>query len=1059
MDSKASKLFSRMELLYENLLNLLLAQSTADSEDRKVTLRAEDGSTREITIKSYETVQKELNRISNNFQQLTSDKSYWLNKDGSVKVYKQTSAMNAEYINVNNIPSEAVSFSNTDLIEDFIFPIVKLPIELDKNLKITDSVNCIVYDVTYGFENVKDNITLVELEHMLSTGKITGSKYNRKLDIKKKQVELYGSFNIESILATNDMGTSRKDVILNTVYYSNKFSLTPNLQLKVGDVLVSNDGSVEYTVAGLIPEQRKVTLENITSLTDTNLQVGINQLYFNQRIASETNTVVYLPIKPNKNLVVFFQSETAEYVSYPSSGFKVQTNTMTVVHDSKTYTIDEYFNTFVTNFSEYLSSLMQETSIPFSLGIKPNKPVLEAANFQVVQINKHLVDGKTRTEIGELNKEKQKLKNEIEHKESQIKQYQTEIDSLKYNSIEEKNYRIQSIKNLREEINVLQQNVLVISRNIDNNATETGLKHITPKYRVIGYWSIQEPIFSPNTLPQNIIKYEVLYRYLSKGSDVSETNTYKMVDGGKEVSVVFSNWNEYKSMTLNKKMVDGKLVWETQRLDSVEDININQCSISINESESVEIKVRAVSEAGYPVSPLKSEWSDIIRIDFPDSLKDSNLHATVTKNNQDLNLAEFHNVLNSTGLLSHIVGTIKDGDRTFHHQAKDISSGQYTPEQKHIPLDIFLRTLLDRVLRLENNNEQNSVSISFVDFDNEIYSIQSNSTLEIFAGNYTDSINIVNPEQYGSIISKKAYIKIHNSSSTPAQVQSLIKTVDNFNTLSSKYTGIPLIIGDSIKQKEKQIIYFRNKELFSNNLLGDLLVKLDENDLKPTFPLTNVKQNSSESEQNLIGLRDGQLVPFALNDINKDIDAIVIHKSVLDNTTDEFKNQLVNEFKRLQTVGQHLQKDKVQLMFDETVINRLEYTPNKIGFNHIVDPFTIGKQTLGAWLYPQILKESNIQTIGDGYNSSYIIPANSEILIPIIFEYRMTDKLGKTYSSDKHDISFVKKLGVDMFINNKEFSFDIQVTAKLKSKISSLSATSITTISGAYKSEKKETIE
>ena len=670
-----------------------------------------------------------------------------------------------------------------------------------------------------------------------------------------------------------------------------------------------------------------------------------------------------------------------------------------------------------------------------------------------------MVDSKTKTEISNLTRQKQAIQNQIEYKQSQIKQYQQELDSLKYNSVEEKNYRIQSISTIREEINVLQQNLLTVSRNIDNQASQSGIGKQTPKYRIIGFWSIQPPIVNPQTVPQNIIKYDVQYRYLSKGTDVADTPAYKMIDNGKEVTVTYSNWNTYPSIALVKVIdeITKQTHWEYTRVDSIDHININQCSISINENESVEIRIRAISEAGYPITPVMSDWSNIIRIDFPDSLKDSNLHSTVTRNTRDLNIAEFTNILYQQGVLSHLSGTIRDGDRVFHHAAKDIASGQYTPEQKNIPLDVVIRSLLDEINRLKAKNEQSSVVVSFVDFDNETYSIQPNSTLEIFAGNYSDTVDIIKPEQYGSIITKRGYIKLQNTSSIPVEVQSLFKNQTSFDTNGVKYLGVPIIIGDSVKQKSKQIIYFRNQELFSFNESGNLVIPYNPSKTVPTMQQTNVKPNSSETEQIYLGLNaQNEIVPYALVDSNAVITSIAIHKSILNNTSSEFREKLKAEFKRLQVLGPYLRSDKVQTKIDETVLRLLTGTTTKIGFNHLVDPYSIGEHTLGAWLYPQILKDSSIQTYGDGYNASFVIEGNSEVLIPIIFEYRMTDKLGKTYSQNTNDITYIKKIGVDLIVNNKEFNFDIQVTAKLKSKISSFKSKSISTISGAFTSEKKE---
>lgn len=1060
--TKGDKLLSDILLNYENLITLLKAYADASNSDQVVKLRKYDGTEESVSIKSYGNLLKDLNNIQSQFNSLINSETYRLQSNGEIVTYKRTSLLNIDHLKVFQLGAECVVNPNKDIIENFVFPLVQLPIELDKIIESQNSVQANCYIIENGFELIPDNVSFLELNNLIKTGKVTAKDFTRTLQVKKKPIGLYGTFDIINVTNTGEAQTY--NVELNTLLYGSTLSLENNIQLKTGDKLVTPDGSSEFEIVFVDVLNKVVRLHLGEYYNGFNaLKPGVNALEFKQKFdESSDSSIIYLPIKPKQKLVTFFQLSNARFEGYPSVGVKIDTSDFTVIHNSKKYTIDEYFENYVSDFSSYLSGLISETTIPFSLGIRPDKPVLENANFQVVQINKHLIDSKTKTEIESLNKQKQAIKNQIEYKQLQIQQYEQELNSLKYNSIEEKNYRIQTIKNIREEINVLEQNVLTTSRSIDNQVSETGITNQSPKYKIIGFWHIQPPIFNTLTPPQHIVKYEVQYRYLSRGIDVADTPTYKMIDNGKEVLVTYSNWNTYQSSSLTK-IIDETTKqpkWEQQRLDSIDNININQCAISINENESVEIRIRAVSEAGYPITPLMSEWSNIIRIDFPDSLKDSNLQSTITRNTRDLSLAEFTNILYQQGILSHLAGTIRDGDRVFHHAAKDIASGQYTPEQKNIPLDVVIRTLIDEINRLKSKNDQSSVVVSFVDFDNESYLIQPNSTLEIFAGNYTDTIDIVKSEQYGSIITKRGYIKLQNTSNIPVEIQSLFKNQNAFQTNGLKYVGYPVIIGDSVKQKAKQILYFRNQELFSFNESELLVRPYNATKTVPTIQINNVKASASETEQTYLGLdAQNNIVAYALIDSSIPINSIALHKSILNNTTNEFKEKLKAEFKRLQVYGPYLREEKIQTKIDDTVLSLLEGTSTKIGFNHIVDPYAIGEHTLGAWLYPQILKDSSIQTNGDGYNASFVIEGNSEVLVPIIFEYRMTDKLGQTYAQNPNDLTYTKKLGIDLIINNKEFNFDLQITAKLKSKISSLKSKSISTISGAFVGEKKEVLQ
>ena len=104
--------------------------------------------------------------------------------------------------------------------------------------------------------------------------------------------------------------------------------------------------------------------------------------------------------------------------------------------------------------------------------MKPRQVKLDRRNFNVVQINKHITNEKTKQVLETLNIEKQKIKNKLEFTEQSINQLQNEVDTLKFKSQEEKNYRLEKIQTLRNEKNVLEQNLLTVTRNLDNNAIE-----------------------------------------------------------------------------------------------------------------------------------------------------------------------------------------------------------------------------------------------------------------------------------------------------------------------------------------------------------------------------------------------------------------------------------------------------------------------------------------------------------------------------------------------------------------------------------------------------------
>ena len=998
METKAEVLLKRMERLYKNIYNLMDAfnKASQNTTNSKITaeLIDENNNTKKIEVNSFLQLQQEINRIDNNFKSLITQPSYILDSDGTLSKYEKTTFLTAEYLDNFYFDGSKCIVDKESMIEDFVYPTIKLPIAINNNF-LTSEIYCKVYDISSGWSNIPESTKEINLLYLNENGKITYKDYTRSLKVEKQKVKYYGKFNIEKVGSTNITNTF--NVILDKLKYTSINNLGDNINLKIGDILVSATGMSKYQIKDLDTFNRIVTIVRIAG--NETPKVGINQLFFNEILETNQN-IVNIPIKPNQKLIIFLSVENPKVIGYPSVGIKIDTEEFMVDHDGQTFTIDEYFQKYVTNFSQYLTTLMSDSSIPYSLGVVPDTPILNKANFRVVQINKHLLDQQTQNDITDLNKKKQLIQNDIDAKQILIDQTQGELDSQKFNSLEEKTYRLNRIQLLRTEINTLKANLLSVARDIDNNASKYNIKNSKPKYKVIGFWDIQEALYSPVTPPQHIIKYEVQYRYLRKDVDINEATTYKMISNGKEITVAFSNWIELNTRCLSKvKGVDGNFVWETNILDSVDNININQCSISINEGESIEIKVRAVTEAGYPISPMKSDWSEVLRIDFPDSLKNSSLQATVIQNETDLRKAEFNAILQNTGLLNHISGTIQEAEKTFYHSAKDIASGQFTQEQKNIPLDECIKNIIQEINILKATDINDNITISFIDFNGESYIIKNNTTLEIFAGNYTDNFELTDSSHYGDIITKRGYIKIKNNNKIPVELNSLIprNTINNNETFSlpidSIYNNVPVLFENNLKniskQITKQIIYFRNIDLIGSKLNGSTTIDLSQ------FKLTK-------------------------------------------KTTNKFTTILSENI--------------IQAELDYNKINNYSDT-----YFTDDDKSQVGDNTVGAFLFPYLSDINQILVNGDLTISSLIIQPEDEILIPIVFQYRFTDANGTIYgrTNENDDLTYTKKIGIDMLLKNSLFRFDLQVSAKLNSKVNSIN---ITSIKSNFNNESKETL-
>jgi hypothetical protein len=198
--------------------------------------------------------------------------------------------------------------------------------------------------------------------------------------------------------------------------------------------------------------------------------------------------------------------------------------------------------------------------------------------------------------------------------------------------------------------------------------------------------------------------------------------------------------------------------------------------ISIQQGESVEFRIKSVSEAGWPVTPLKSDWSEIVRVDFPaefESLPDANSIIEQAKKDQvrvDLN-AELVN-MNLDKVSNQ---TFSQNGRFFTADSVHIASGFLTPENNVI-------TLFEKLTSIENElaniralvlNAKGTLSVRIVDDSGQEYTVEKNSTVKIFAGNYRDEVSSLEVKK-GVILTKNYFVKISNTSASILELYSRI---------------------------------------------------------------------------------------------------------------------------------------------------------------------------------------------------------------------------------------------------------------------------------------------
>ena len=123
-------------------------------------------------------------------------------------------------------------------------------------------------------------------------------------------------------------------------------------------------------------------------------------------------------------------------------------------------------------------------------------------------------------------------------------------------------------------------------------------------------------------------------------------------------------------------------------------------------------------------------------------------------------------------------------------------------------------------------------------------------------------------------------------------------------------------------------------------------------------------------------------------------------------------------------------------------------TPNALSFQE-EDIYMVGTYSCGARLYMNPPTRNFIQVNGINENAYRELQTGTSnaILIPIVFEYRMTDRIGNPGIENKgNSVNFIyrKKISVELYLNKQLVEFDLEISAQYKNEeinASTISAT------------------
>lgn len=501
---------------------------------------------------------------------------------------------------------------------------------------------------------------------------------------------------------------------LDSIYYgmNNKYdqNISNNIKLKIGDKLRFQQSI--YVINNIDEASNRIDLKceigfDIIGLNDDlyfynepfkskniNIAIGINEI----------NCIFFKAVNENYNIVSNNWSDMTSFVSND------------LILENNNITLEEYYMQYVSDFGAEWIAQAKERKVSAYNGLIPNTVNLVANDFKVVQINTQINSALDTTEIKNVQAQIVTLKSNIKTLRTTISKQKADLT----NSTDQKD-RTYLQELIATNTNKLDSIVTEYNSNVDYLNTylvENKAATNSPKYRVRGFFAIPEYQYKDpiNKLgKQEIIGFDIKYRYLKMDETGVPLTTFEYTNSNSnKVSAVFSDWNIVKSIYKEKKLNEesGIYEWVAENDADGTQININQVDIPISDGEKVEFMVRAVSEAGYPENPLKSEWSNSVIIEFPSNLSTTDQLVNILNDAKSESISiKLEDTLKSSGYYTHINDEVIspiDNTVMYHHDAKNISFRYINNSDSSnniistVNLYDYIMILEDRIAKLEN---------------------------------------------------------------------------------------------------------------------------------------------------------------------------------------------------------------------------------------------------------------------------------------------------------------------------------------------------------------------
>jgi len=772
---------------------------TSDQETVAIDVVDNNNNIRRMFVPSFGYLKNKLELLETNFRSLVnvdSGKSSIKLSDGQFR-----------NIMISNIKGEADDVTELNTVsnfnikdnyffENFINPYLyisldltgKVPRDIERIevyrfiLDLDNAAKRTWFEENYIGRNEVDYVTF--LSDLISNG-IAYIPDRDIIDVPPRTVRFKGGFNVIRISDTTTeeeingitVNLKRKVYTLNKLSYTDtRSNFLDTMNLKIGDsLIVAGDiRDTRYIIKSVDTSTNSVVLELIEGYRT--IPIGADTLIF----YSEQDNFVegQIGIGFNERCVVFVKPiDPVSKISSKnwSPGVAFYSNDLKITINGLEQSLEQYYRTEVTDFSTYLFNLAKDKLPPAILGIIPDAPVLNGENVSVLKINQHLENNQSVKDLIELQNQKITILSELKELDDAIKAKRELIATKNYSGNQQER---QSDKNeeraLITERNTKTELYSSIVKEIEALAKSGSLTSFIPKYRARGYFEYPDLKSIPETGFQQIVQFITEHRYLSLDGAANPVNQLDFTDGDVQRRAAFSPWERTESKVRNRvyNPDTDEYEWEIEDVENADQYNINTIDIPIRKGEILEVKVMSVSEAGWPSNGLKSDWSNIIRIQFPDQFTTSNIVTDILSENQiDLSRVRLQEELNSKGIDSHLSDSFTANEKYYPHQAQNIASGFLSPEQT--PIDLYNK-LIEMTTQLQEYGEilkkvKGTLVVKILDEDGNETKINKNQINKFFAGYYTDIVNTLDVKK-GVIVSKTFFLQLENIAATALEL-------------------------------------------------------------------------------------------------------------------------------------------------------------------------------------------------------------------------------------------------------------------------------------------------